>query len=97
MVPSLRRAVAPIVLTLRVGLLVLASIAAAAPARADDEICGVVVFYRQAGDATVYRGVRYGEIDVVSHEPPAVFVQRVLVDPNDLITLNPNQEFACAP
>jgi hypothetical protein len=76
-------------------LLALASITAAGPVLAAEEICGLVVFYRQEGDATVYRGVRYGEIDVVTHEGSFVFVSRVPVDPNDLISLYPNQEFAC--
>ncbi len=81
-----------------IGLLTLASIAAALPARADDEeICGVVVLYRQPGPGTIYRGVHYGEIDVVTHEDRYDFVTRLPVNPNDLIPLNPNQEFSCVP
>ena len=85
---SLRRVLAA-------GLLGVASLAPTA--RADGPICGVVVFYRQDGDVTVYRGVRYGEIDVVTHEESFNVVSRYPVDPNDLIGLNPDQEFRCVP
>jgi hypothetical protein len=82
---------------LSVGLLVSASIGAAGSARADDEICGLVVFYKQTDSATIYRAVRYGSIDVVTSEDRFVFVTRVVVDPQDLVPLESNQEFACVP
>jgi hypothetical protein len=80
---------------LGVGLVALASLTAAGSAQAEDEICGLVVFYRQEGSTVVYRAVRYGAIDVVTTEGGVVFVNRVFVGPNDLVPLNPNQEFAC--
>jgi hypothetical protein len=82
---------------LSVVLLVSASIGAAGAARADDEICALVVFYKQTDYATIYRAVHFGSIDVVTTEDRFVFVTRVFVDPQDLVPLNSNQEFACVP
>ncbi|MDI1450016.1 hypothetical protein [Polyangium sp. 6x1] len=75
----------------------IATLTFSGPAQADHPpICGLVVFDRQQGPDTVYRGVAYGSITIViSESGRVVAAATVNVTPGGLIVLRPGQGFTC--
>jgi hypothetical protein len=71
------------------------SLPAATPAQ-PQAVCGLVVFDHTQGTDSVYKGVKFGSIDVVTHEETNVVTRGTLnVVPGGMIELHADQGFVC--
>jgi hypothetical protein len=73
-----------------------ATFAAPVPAQAQKPICGLVVYHTQGSRGTVYKGVAFGTIIVVTSENGRVLTTiAIAIRPGGLVVLHPDQSFAC--